>query len=113
MGGVLSRVAAVSVTQARLIAWALLGILPLGGTVMTALQTGQEIIFTPWALPKGLQWDNFVRAWREASIGRYLGNSLIVVGGSLTLTLTFSSMTAYVLARFQFPGNRLIYYMFM
>ena len=57
--------------------------------------------------------DNFARAWTTASIGRYLVNSLIVVAGSLSLTMLFGSMAAYVLARFEFPGNRLIYYAFL
>ena len=36
-----------------------------------------------------------------------------VVVPSLILTLALSSMTAYILARFQFPGNRALFYMFM
>ncbi len=46
-------------------------------------------------------------------IGDYFLNSMIVVLPSLALILFFSAMTAYVLARFPFPGNRIIFYMFM
>jgi N-acetylglucosamine transport system permease protein len=100
-------------SQCFLFAWALLVILPLGWMVMTAFKTDQEIFFSPWKLPAALRWDNFARAWTEASIGQYFVNSLVVVVGSLTLTLLLSSMAAYVIARYEFPGRRVLYYAFL
>jgi N-acetylglucosamine transport system permease protein len=35
------------------------------------------------------------------------------VFGALILTMLFGSMTAYVLARFQFPGSRVLYYLML
>ncbi|MEZ4499447.1 MAG: carbohydrate ABC transporter permease [Thermomicrobiales bacterium] len=102
-----------SVSQILLIVWALMVILPFAWMIMTAFKTDPEIIFHPWALPESLQWNNFTRAWEGARIGTYFKNTLIVVVCSVTLTLLFSSMTAYVLARFEFPGSRWIFYMFM
>src|SRR6202011_5423247 len=101
------------VSQLFLLIWSVLVIFPLAWMVMTAFKTDQQILFSPWALPVSLEWDSFVRAWDKASIGQYFVNSLIVVAESLTLTLIFSSMAAYVLARYEFPGNRLIYYAFL
>jgi TRAP-type C4-dicarboxylate transport system substrate-binding protein len=46
-------------------------------------------------------------------IGDYFLNSFIVVLPSLALILILSAMTAYVLARFPFPGNRFIFYLFL
>lgn len=100
-------------SQVVLITWAILVVFPFLWMVMTALKTDQEILFSPWKLPTALHWDNFVRAWTTASIGRYFLNSLIVVAGSLLLTLLFSSMAAYVLARYNFRGNRVIFYGFL
>lgn len=101
------------VSQLFLITWTVLVLFPLLWMVMTAFKTDKEIFFSPWKLPAALQWDNFARAWTQASIGRYFLNSLIVVAGSLFLTLLLSSMAAYVLARYDFPGNRPIYYLFL
>lgn len=81
--------------------------------VMTSFKTDPEIIFSPWRLPSTLQWNNFERAWNEARIGTYFKNTIIVVTGSVFLTLLVSSMAAYVLARFEFRGNRVIFYLFM
>ncbi|HEX5503606.1 MAG TPA: carbohydrate ABC transporter permease [Thermomicrobiales bacterium] len=107
------RVAFTGVSQVFLIVWTVLVLFPLLWMVMTAFKTDKEILFSPWKFPAALQWENFSRAWTQASIGRYFINSIIVVAGSLLLTLLLSSMAAYVLARYDFPGNRAIYYLFM
>jgi N-acetylglucosamine transport system permease protein len=100
-------------SQLILIVWALMVILPFLWMVMSSFKTDNEIILSPWNFPNSLQWDNFTRAWSQARIGAYVQNSLIVVTGSVFLTLFCSSMTAYVLARYEFPLNRPIFYLFM
>ncbi|MFI6603603.1 carbohydrate ABC transporter permease [Nonomuraea sp. NPDC050536] len=92
--------------------WALLVTLPLLWAVLSALKTDREIIDSPFGLPLGLHWENFARAWSQANIGRYFLNSAVVVGGALALTMALGAMAAYVLARYRFPGNRLVYYLF-
>jgi N-acetylglucosamine transport system permease protein len=99
--------------QALLWLWAMLVIFPMIWLLYTSFKTDQEIFFSPWTLPAALQWDNFRRGWVDAHIGDYFLNSFIVVLPSLALILIFSAMTAYVLARFPFPGNRVIFYLFM
>lgn len=93
--------------------WAVIVIFPLVWLLYSSLKTDQEIFFNPWQLPAAPQWDNFARAWVKAHVGEYFLNSVIVVAFSLTLTLLFSSMAAYVLARFRFPGNRVIFFLFL
>jgi N-acetylglucosamine transport system permease protein len=101
------------ISQFVLVIWALMVILPFLWMVMSSLKTDHEIVASPWDFPSSAQWDNFSRAWNQARIGDYVQNSLIVVTGSVFLTLLFSSMTAYVLSRYEFPGNRVIFYLFM
>ncbi len=96
-----------------LMAWAIMVIFPLLWLLYSSLKTDQEIFFNPWSLPATPQWNNFSRAWTKAHIGTYFFNSLVVVIPSLLLTLLFSSMAAYILARFPFPGNRAIFYLFL
>ncbi|WP_199040976.1 carbohydrate ABC transporter permease [Glycomyces salinus] len=93
-----------------LLAWAALVTLPLAWAVLSSLKTDAEIFASPWTIPGQLHWENWARAWQEASIGRYLLNTLIVVGGALALVMLLGSLTAYCLARYEFPGNRLVYY---
>ncbi|WP_350278627.1 carbohydrate ABC transporter permease [Kribbella sp. HUAS MG21] len=99
-------------SHAVLIAWAVLVVVPFGWALIASLKSTGEIFGdNPWALPKKLLWENFANAW-EKGVGDYLLNSLVVVAGGVFGTMLFGSMVAYVLARYQFPGNRLIYYLF-
>ncbi|MEA3338160.1 MAG: carbohydrate ABC transporter permease [Chloroflexota bacterium] len=109
LGDVISR----GVLGAILAIWAVIVIFPMVWLLYSSFKTDQEIFFDPWALPQSLQWDNFSRAWTDAHIGEYFINSLIVVLPSIFLILLFSAMAAYVLARFPFPGNRFLFYLFM
>ena len=93
--------------------WALIVIFPMVWVLVSSFKTDQEIFFSPWLPPAVPQWDNFVRAWSKANMGLYLLNSLIVILPSIFFTLLFSSMAGYVLARYEFPGNRAIFFGFM
>jgi len=93
--------------------WAAIVIFPMLWLLYTSFKTDKEIFFSPWSLPAALQWDNYQRAWVDAHIGEYFANSFIVVLPSLALILILSTMTAYILARFPFPGNRAIFYLFL
>jgi N-acetylglucosamine transport system permease protein len=102
-----------AISQILLAFWAIVVIFPFVWMIVTALKTDPEILSSPWTLPTNLQWDNFTRAWTQARIGRFFVNTLVVLAGSLTGTLFVSSMAAYVLARFTFPGRQLIFYGFI
>ena len=93
--------------------WSLIVVLPLLWTVMSSFKTSSEIFSSPFSLPSKWNFDNYVGAWTTAGIGSFLLNSIIVVFGALAVTMMFGAMCAYVLARFQFPGNRAIYYLML
>ncbi|WP_416904528.1 carbohydrate ABC transporter permease [Micromonospora echinospora] len=96
-----------------LVAWAAIVTVPLLWAVVSSLKTDREILTSPWTLPEQPRFDNWSRAWEQASIGRYLGNSAIVVGAALLLTMVLGSTVAYALARYPFRGNRIVYYTFV
>ncbi|MGH3459962.1 MAG: carbohydrate ABC transporter permease [Kribbellaceae bacterium] len=99
-------------SHTALIAWALLVAVPFIWALIASLKSTGEIFGdNPWSLPKELLWDNFSRAWSKG-VGDYLANSVVVVIGGVFGTMLFGSMVAYVLARYEFPGNRFIYYLF-
>ncbi|MDP9864343.1 MULTISPECIES: carbohydrate ABC transporter permease [Streptosporangium] len=100
-------------SQAVLAVWALLIIAPLIWTLLASFKSNGEIFGDALQLPGELRWDNWVRAWERASVGRYLLNTVVVVFFGVAGTMLLSSMAAYVLARFKFPGNRLIYFLFV
>jgi N-acetylglucosamine transport system permease protein len=96
-----------------LVVWAFMVVMPLLWAVMTSFKDDKSIFTSPWALPDKLHFDNWARAWTDAHMSEYFFNTVLVVGGSLIGTLVLGSMAAYVLARFDFPGNRFIYYLFI
>ncbi|MET4923028.1 carbohydrate ABC transporter permease [Streptomyces sp. PSRA5] len=96
-----------------LVIWALLVVLPLLWAVMSSFKDDNSIFSSPWALPDKLHFENWSRAWTQAHMSDYFFNTIVVVGGSLIGTLVLGSMAAYVLARFDFPGNRFIYFLFI
>ncbi|MEU4352780.1 carbohydrate ABC transporter permease [Streptomyces sp. NPDC023838] len=96
-----------------LVLWAFMVVIPLLWAFMASFKDDNSILSTPWALPDKLHFDNWSRAWTQAHMSDYFLNTILVVGGSLIGTLLLGSMAAYVLARFDFPGNRFIYYLFI
>jgi N-acetylglucosamine transport system permease protein len=96
-----------------LLIWALLTTLPLLWVVLSSFKDDNEILTDPWGLPSALRFENWERAWTEAHIGRYFLNSLVVVSGSLTLTMFFGATAAYVFARYDFRFKQVVYYLFV
>lgn len=93
--------------------WALLVVLPLLWAVLTAFKSDSEIFTDPWALPSTWRFENFARAWTAGNIGTYFVNSLIVVVAATVLVMLLGAMTAYVIARYSFPGRDVLYYAFV
>ena len=102
--------AVAGVSHFVLVLWVVLVIAPLLWTLMTSFKSTSEIFASPFTLPATPQWQNYADAWTTAGIGNYFFNTVIVVGSSLVIVMLLGSMCAYVLARFEFRGNRLIYY---
>jgi N-acetylglucosamine transport system permease protein len=98
------------VSHTVLVLWSLIVVLPLLWTLMTSFKTTNQIFSSPFSLPTSLNFQNYVNAWTTAGIGSYFLNTIIVVGSALVLVMILGAMCSYVLARFSFPGNRLIYY---
>ncbi len=109
VGGILARIP----LYLFLILWAVVVIYPMAWTVISSLRTDQQLMFTPWGLPTELHFENYLRAWKDAQIGQFFVNTLIVVIPSLFFTLLLSAMVAYVLARYEFRGKQFIRYLFM
>jgi N-acetylglucosamine transport system permease protein len=93
--------------------WSIVVILPMLWVLLSSFKTTTEIFASPFALPKVWNFNNYVNAWTTSGIGSFFFNTIIVVFGALILTMLFGSMSAYVLARFQFPGSRAIYYLML
>jgi N-acetylglucosamine transport system permease protein len=102
-----------AVSHTVLVVWSLIVVVPLLWVVMSSFKTTNEIFASPFSLPAHWSFVNYASAWTTAGIGSFFLNSVIVVAGALVLTMLFGSMSAYVLARFTFPGSRFLYYLML
>jgi N-acetylglucosamine transport system permease protein len=99
-------------SNAFLVIWVVMAAGPLVWVVVNSLRESGAITGDPFGWPTGLNLENFANAWSDANIGTYALNSLIILCGSLPGTMLLGSMAAYVIARFEFFGNRAIYLLF-
>ena len=83
-------------------------IIPVVWVVGASLKEQREFYDSPWALPQGASWSNYVDAFVEARMGAYFLNSVIVTALALVLVLLFAVPAAYVMARYTFRGRGII-----
>ncbi|MEU4407427.1 carbohydrate ABC transporter permease [Streptosporangium sp. NPDC023963] len=102
-----------ALSHVALLVWAILIIGPIVWTFLSSFKTNTEIFGDAITLPATFGWDAWGRAWEKAHIGQYMLNTVFVVACSTAGTMLLGSMAAYVLARYTFPGNRLIYFLFV
>lgn len=91
-----------------------LWLVPILTALITTVRTFDDILsngFFSW--PNELTLINFKTAWERGGLHKYIPNSFIITIPSLVLTLLFSSLSAYSLARFRFKGNRWIFFMYV
>jgi N-acetylglucosamine transport system permease protein len=101
--------AVAAASHTGLMVWSVIVIVPFLWTLLSSFKTSAQILSSPFGLPDRLHFENYVNAWKTAGIGQFFFNTVIVVGSALVLVMLLGAMLAYVLARFRFPGNRLIY----
>ena len=103
------------VEYASLIFFGFCAVLPVVSCVITAFKTEEEYQSTNvMTLQESwLNFDNFIRAFETADMGRAFLNSLIVMVSVLLISIIIGTQLAYVLNRFQFPGNGLIRNLFL
>jgi raffinose/stachyose/melibiose transport system permease protein len=95
--------------QGILITNAFLVLLPVFFLFNSSLRESNEFARTPFALARNPFWENYRRVWSEGEFGSYFFNSLIITGGSLVLVLFLSLGAGFVLGRYSFKGNSLVF----
>jgi len=92
-----------------LVLFAGVSIIPLVYMVLVSLKENAYLIPNPLkVLQGGLSLDNYATVWLDSEFPHYFLNSLVVAVATTAATVWLASMTAYGLARFDFPGKRLI-----
>ena len=111
-GGIISKI----LIYVALLVLAISIIIPVGWVFMASLKRNSEFIggdISPWALPKQFFYQNFIVAFKDANMGTFFLNSVIVTAIALVLLLVLALPASYVLARFKFPGKKILNAAFM
>lgn len=90
-----------------LILWISFTFVLLGWVLLASFSTTKEI-FSNKLLDSGLHFENYVKAWINSDVAGIFRNSLVYSVISCALLIVICAPAAYVLARFIFPGNKLI-----
>jgi ABC-type glycerol-3-phosphate transport system permease component len=83
---------------------------PFVWTAMMSVRTTSEISANPYGWPEVWHWDKYLTAWSTSNYDLYFWNSTVVVAASVALVTVIGVMAAHCLARYRFPGNRIIYF---
>lgn len=88
--------------------------MPFFSAILTSVRTQDDISLNGFfSAPREIVLENFSEAWVKGRVSRYMLNSFIITIPALAGAIFLSSLSAYALARFKFPGNRLIYFMYV
>ena len=98
-----------TVMTAILLLWAFANLFPIAIMMVSGFKSTAEIFTNPFGLPAKWSFANYITAWNKASFAVYFRNSVLVSFVSIGLIVLVSSMGAYVLARYEFPGKRVFY----
>ena len=104
-----SRFASRGVLTAVLALYTVYAVGPMIWLAAMSLRTTSEINLSHYALPSEFHWEKFARAWFNSSYDTYFWNSVVVVGVAVVVVTLVGSTAAFCLARYRFPGNRLIF----
>ena len=75
--------------------------------IYLSLKTNTEIMTSPLAPPKVIQWVNYLDAFRTIPFLSMIANTAIVIAVSVPAAMLFSIFAAFAIGRMRFGGGRL------
>lgn len=97
-----------------LIVLALLVLFPVYITVVNSLQTPARLASRPPALfPANPQWHNYVDAWTDGHLSKYIFNSFVVSIAITTFQVVTAILAAYAFSFLRFPLRGLLFVVFL
>jgi multiple sugar transport system permease protein len=89
---------------------ALMIVFPFIWMLFTSLKPEAEIVtYPPELFPRTWTLENYGNVWSRIPFARLFLNSVLFAGGVTLISLTLDSMSAYALARLDFPGRNAVF----
>lgn len=96
--------------MALVVLYTLYSALPFVWVGTMSVRTTQEISASHFAWPKTFHWGKFRTAWVDSNFAQYFWNSSLVVVSAVAIVTLLGAAAAHCLARYNFRGNRLVYF---
>jgi multiple sugar transport system permease protein len=101
-----------------ILAWAVISLValfvvfPFVWMVLTSFKTEKDVFALPAQLwPAHWSLDAYSKIWQELPFARLFLNSVIFAGGVTVISVVLDSLAAYALARLDFPGKNIAFYL--
>lgn len=98
-----------TVTYAILLVVLLFTVYPLIWMIAGSLKTNSEFYTNIWGFASSPQWHNYAVAWETVGIGQKYINSIFVIVLVMAIIIPVNNFAAYVIARMDFKGRKLMY----
>jgi multiple sugar transport system permease protein len=87
-------------------------LLPFVWMLTTSVKSESDLFAHPLQLlPTHWEWSNYKNVWTALPFGRLFLNSVIFAGGVTVVSVFFDSLAAYALARLEFRGKTVAFYL--
>ena len=96
--------------MAAVVLYTLYSALPFLWVGTMSVRTTSEISASHFAWPETFHWEKFRVAWVDSNFASYFWNSATVVVTAVAIVTLLGAAAAHCLARYNFRGNRLVYF---
>lgn len=82
---------------------------PLLYLLVVALQSSHQFLVNPLTFPHPIVWQNFIHAWRDATMGVYFSNSVVYTGAATIISVGLAIFLAFPVERRYVRGWNWVY----
>ena len=86
-------------------------VFPFAWMLVNSFKSNMDFFQDIWNVPEKPLWDNYESIWKQMDLPSYFKNSIIVTAAGTAASVFSSSCAAYVIAKYKFPGSKLLYNM--
>jgi multiple sugar transport system permease protein len=77
--------------------------------LLNSFKTGQDILNSPYGLPKVWTVGGYIRVIEELNLGNMFKNSIIIAVSVTGLNVIMNAMVAFAISKLDFPGRNLLF----
>lgn len=89
--------------------YCMINLFPLFLIFMNSFKTMRDIFLKPFSFLITPSFQNYLDAWNQGSLGTGFLNSALIGAISVIVVVLISSMFAYAISRYEFPGRQTLY----